>query len=298
MKTRADEFSGLTVAMITPFRNGKVDFDALQEQIEFQIASGTTAISPTGTTGESPTLTHEEQREVISKTVEFSSGRIKVLAGSGSNSTEEALSLSRAAEKSGADALLVIGPYYNKPTQEGMYQHFKAVANATGIPICVYNVPGRTAKAIEVDTILRLAEFKNIAMVKDATGSMDSAARIIANSDLTVLSGDDSLTLPFMALGAKGVVSVVGNFAPLDVVALCDAMNAGDLEKARALHQKLLPLSQGMLSLATNPIPVKRAMQLLGRDSGEMRLPLTELDATGTERLRAALINYGLTLVK
>ena len=294
MKTRADDFSGLTVAMITPFKEGKIDFDALQEQVEFQVAAGTTAVSPTGTTGESPTLTHEEQHEVIKKTVEFAAGRVKVLAGTGSNSTAEALSLSKYAESVGADALLVIGPYYNKPTQEGFYQHFKAIAQAVGVPICVYNVPGRTGKAIDADTIIRLAEFKNIAMVKDATGSMDSASRIIAATDLTVLSGDDSLTLPFMALGARGVVSVVGNFAPKDVVALCAAMNAGNLDEARALHKKLLPLSVGMLSLATNPIPVKKAMRLLGRDSGEMRLPMTELESAPTEKLRRLLVDYGL----
>ena len=294
MKTRADDYSGLTVAMITPFKEGKIDFDALQEQVEFQVAAGTTAVSPTGTTGESPTLTHEEQHEVIKKTVEFAAGRVKVLAGTGSNSTAEALSLSKYAESVGADALLVIGPYYNKPTQEGFYQHFKAIAQAVGVPICVYNVPGRTGKAIDADTIIRLAEFDNIAMVKDATGSMDSASRIIAATDLTVLSGDDSLTLPFMSLGARGVVSVVGNFVPKDVVALCAAMNAGALDEARVLHKKLLPLSCGMLSLATNPIPVKKAMQLLGRDSGEMRLPMTKLEAAPTEKLRRLLVDYGL----
>ncbi len=294
MKTRADDFSGLTVAMITPFKEGKIDFDVLQEQVEFQVAAGTTAVSPTGTTGESPTLTHEEQHEVIKKTVEFAAGRVKVLAGTGSNSTDEALSLSKYAESVGVDALLVIGPYYNKPTQEGFYQHFKAVARSVGVPICVYNVPGRTGKAIDAETIIRLSEFDNIAMVKDATGSMDSASRVIAATDLTVLSGDDSLTLPFMALGARGVVSVVGNFAPKDVVALCSAMNSGALDEARALHKKLLPLSQGMLSLATNPIPVKKAMQLLGRDSGEMRLPMTELESEPTEKLRQLLADYGL----
>ena len=294
MKTRADEFSGLTVAMITPFKNGKVDFDVLPEQVEFQVAAGTTAISPTGTTGESPTLTHEEQHEVIKKMVEFSAGRVKVLAGSGSNSTAEALSLSRYAESVGADALLVIGPYYNKPTQEGMYQHFKAVAEAVDIPVCVYNVPGRTSKAIDAETIIRLAEIKNIALVKDATGTMENASRVIAATDLTVLSGDDSLTLPFMALGARGVVSVAGNFAPRDIVALCKAMNAGNLDEARALHKKLLPLSHGMLSLSTNPIPVKKAMQLLDRDSGELRLPMTELEPALTEKLRKLLVDYGL----
>ncbi|MBQ1864401.1 MAG: 4-hydroxy-tetrahydrodipicolinate synthase, partial [Thermoguttaceae bacterium] len=206
----------------------------------------------------------------------------------------EALALTKYAEQAGADAALVIGPYYNKPTQEGMYRHFKLVAESVGIPICVYNVPGRTAKGIDAETIIRLSEIKNIAMVKDATGSMDGASRILAETDLTVLSGDDSLTLPFMSLGARGVVSVVGNFAPQDVIALCAAMNSGNLADARKYHEKLLPLSRGMLSLATNPIPVKRAMQLLGRDSGEMRLPMTELEPGATAKVRELLVEYGL----
>ncbi len=294
MKTRAEDFSGLTVAMITPFKDGKIDFDVLEQQVEYLIGAGVTVLSPTGTTGESPTLTHEEQHEVIRKTVEFAKGRVKVLAGTGSNSTEEALSLTRYAEAAGADGALVIVPYYNKPTQEGMYLHFKKVAESTGLQICVYNVPGRTGKAIEPETIVRLAEIKNITMVKEASGSMDAASKIIASTDLTVLSGDDSLTLPFMSLGAKGVVSVVGNFAPADIVALCNAMNSGDLETARKIHYRLLPLCRDMLSLATNPIPVKKAMQLLGRDSGEMRLPMTELEPDLTKRLRASLVEYGL----
>ena len=294
MKTRAEDFAGLTVAMTTPFKNGKIDFDALAKQVEFLVGAGATALSPTGTTGESPTLTHEEQHEVIRKTVEFFAGRAKVLAGTGSNNTEEALSLTRYAAEVGADAALVITPYYNKPTQEGMYLHFRKIAESVDLPICVYNVPGRTGKAIEPETIIRLAEFKNIAMVKEASGSMDAASKIVAATDLTILSGDDSLTLPFMSLGAKGVVSVVGNFAPHDLVALCAAMNQGNLEEARRLHYRLLPLCRDMLSLATNPIPVKKAMQLLGRDTGELRLPMTELEPALTERLRRSLVDYGL----
>lgn len=294
MKTRAEEFAGLTVAAITPFKNDKIDFDALERQVEFQIEAGTTAFAPTGTTGESPTLTHEEQREVIAASVKFAAGRIKILAGTGSNCTAEALDLTKFAEKAGADGALVVGPYYNKPTQEGMYLHFKAVAEAVDIPICVYNIPGRTAKAIESETILRLAEIPNIAMVKEATGSMDSASRIVAATDLTVLSGDDSLTLPFMSVGARGVVSVVGNFAPREVSALCAAVDAGNLELARELHLKLFPLCRDMLSLATNPIPVKKAMELLGRDSGEIRLPMTPLDAERTESLKKTLAAFGV----
>ena len=261
MKTRAEDFAGLTVAMTTPFKNGKIDFDALAKQVEFLVGAGATALSPTGTTGESPTLTHEEQHEVIRKTVEFVAGRAKVLAGTGSNNTEEALSLTRYAAEVGADAALVITPYYNKPTQEGMYLHFRKIAESVDLPICVYNVPGRTGKAIEPETIIRLAEFKNIAMVKEASGSMDAASKIVAATDLTILSGDDSLTLPFMS---------------------------------RRLHYRLLPLCRDTLSLATNPIPVKKAMQLLGRDTGELRLPMTELEPALTERLRRSLVDYGL----
>ncbi|MGI6401809.1 MAG: 4-hydroxy-tetrahydrodipicolinate synthase [Thermoguttaceae bacterium] len=294
MKTRAEEFAGLTVAMITPFKNGKIDFDTLQEQVEFLIEGGVSVLAPTGTTGESPTLTHEEQHEVIRKVVEFANGRVKVLAGTGSNNTEEALSLTRYAESVGADAALVITPYYNKPTQEGLYQHFKAIAEAVDIGICVYNVPGRTGRAIDPETVIRLANIRNITMVKEASGSMDGASKIIAATDLTVLSGDDSLTLPFMSLGAKGVVSVVGNFAPKELAALCAAMNRGDVEEARKIHYRIFPLCRDMLSLATNPIPVKKAMQLLGRDSGELRLPMTELDPALTERLQLSLTAFGL----
>ncbi|MBR4834239.1 MAG: 4-hydroxy-tetrahydrodipicolinate synthase [Thermoguttaceae bacterium] len=294
MRTRAEEFAGLTVAMITPFKNGEVDFDALQEQVEFQVAAGTTAIAPTGTTGESPTLTHDEQKRVIEATVKFAAGRIKVMAGTGSNCTDEALELTRFAENAGADAALVVGPYYNKPMQEGMYWHFKKVAESVSLPICIYNIPGRTAKGIETETILRLAEIKNVAMVKEATGSMDSASKLVAATDLTILSGDDSLTLPFMSIGARGVVSVVGNFAPKDVSALCAAVDAGNLEEARRRHLKLFPLCRDMLSLATNPIPVKAAMKALGRDSGEMRLPMTPLDAASEAALRKTLVEYGV----
>ena len=294
MKTRAEEFSGLTVAMITPFKDGKLDFARLEEHVDRLIESGARVLSPAGTTGEAPTLTHSEQRELIASVVKFARGRAKVLAGTGSNNTVEALELTRFAETAGADGALLISPYYNKPTQEGIYQHFAKIATSVGIPICLYNVPGRTAKGIEPETIFRLAEIPNITMVKEASGSMDAASRIISETDLTVLSGDDSLTLPFMSLGARGVVSVVGNFATAEIVALCDAMNEGRLDDARRLHYKMLPLCREALSLATNPIPVKRAMQLLGRDSGEMRLPMTELEPALTERLRRSLITAGL----
>ncbi len=294
MTTRCAQFAGMSVAMTTPLKDNKIDFDRLAEQVEFQVEAGTTALVPVGTTGESPTLSHDEHREVIRAVVKAAAGRIKVMAGTGSNSTVEAIELTRFAEEAGADAALLVGPYYNKPMQEGFYQHFKAVANSVGIPLCIYNIPGRTGKAIEADTIIRLAEIENIGMVKEATGSMDNASKIIAATDLTVLSGDDSLTLPFMSIGAEGAVSVIGNFIPREANALCAAMLKGDLEKARALHRRLFPLCRDMLSLATNPIPVKAALHLLGRDTGELRLPLTPLDDASMAKLIQSLSEFGL----
>ena len=214
MARKGSDFAGLSVAMTTPFKNGKIDSELLRKQVEFQVNGGTKCLCPVGTTGESPTLSHEEHERVISEVVQAASGRIKVMAGTGSNSTSEALRLTKWAEKEGADAALMVAPYYNKPTQEGFYEHYKAVSENVGIPLCVYNIPGRTAKNIEPDTIIRLAELDNITMVKEATGSMDQASQILTMTDLTVLSGDDSLTLPLMALNGEGVISVVGNINP------------------------------------------------------------------------------------
>lgn len=294
MSTKGEAFAGVSVALTTPFRDGAVDFDALRDQVEFQIAAGTHCLCPVGTTGESPTLNHDEHERVIAAVIEFASGRIKVMPGTGSNSTTEALRLTRFAEKHGADAALVVAPYYNRPTQEGMYQHFKALAEAVGIPICVYNIPGRTGRNIEPETIARMAELPNIALVKEATGSMDQASAIMASSNLTVLSGDDSLTLPLLAIGARGVISVVGNIVPRDMLALVAAFYKGDYAGALAWHRKLFPLCRDMLSLATNPIPVKAAMRLLSRDTGELRMPMTPLDAASEAHLRATLGRYGL----
>jgi 4-hydroxy-tetrahydrodipicolinate synthase len=294
MATRSEDFAGLTVAMITPFREGQVDIEAHQRNIEFQIAAGTTCLCPVGTTGESPTLSHPEHERVIAATVEAAAGRIKVMAGTGSNSTEEALRLTRWAAKIGADAALIVAPYYNKPTQEGFYQHYRALAQAVDIPICVYNIPGRTGKNIEPETIIRLAELPGITMVKEATGSMDQASQILAQTDLTLLSGDDSLTLPLMSLGARGIVSVVGNIVPQDMIDLVRACDAGNVEEARRRHYKLFPLCRDMLGLATNPIPIKAAMQMLGRDTGELRMPLTPLTPREEEKLRKTLADYGL----
>lgn len=294
MPTRSESFAGLSVALVTPLRQGKVDFDALQKQVEFQVQAGTTCVCPVGTTGESPTLSHEEHERVISAVVEAAAGRIKVMPGTGSNSTEEALRLTRWAAKAGADAVLVVGPYYNKPMQEGFYQHFKALADAVEIPICIYNIPGRTGKNIEPETIIRLAEIPNITMVKEATGSMDQASQVLCSTDLTVLSGDDSLTLPLMAIGGRGVISVVGNIVPSDMIQLCKAFDSGDMAQALHWHKRLFPLCRDMLGLATNPIPIKAAMKLLGRDTGELRMPMTPLSAELEARLRTTLAAYGV----
>jgi 4-hydroxy-tetrahydrodipicolinate synthase len=292
--TRSEDFAGLSVAMITPFLDGQVDIEALQRHVEFQIEAGTTSVCPVGTTGECPTLSHPEHERVISAVVEAAAGRIKVMAGTGSNSTDEALRLTRWAAKAGADAALIIAPYYNKPTQEGFFQHFKTLAQAVDIPICVYNIPGRTGKNIEPDTIARMAELPNITMVKESTGSLDQASQIINSTDLTVLSGDDSLTLPLLSVGARGVVSVVGNIVPKDMIAMIRAFESGDTAEARRWHHKLFPLCRDMLGLSTNPIPIKAAMQMLGRDTGDLRMPMTRLNPAEEVKLRTTLVKYGL----
>jgi 4-hydroxy-tetrahydrodipicolinate synthase len=294
MTTRAESFAGLSVALITPFRDGPVDYQAMRAQVEFQIQAGTRCLCPVGTTGESPTLTHEEHERVIAEVIQMAAGRALVMPGTGSNSTHEALRLTRWAAKEKADAALVVAPYYNKPTQEGFYQHYKALAEAVDIPICIYNIPGRTGKNIEPDTIIRLAELKNIAMVKEATGSLDQASQITTATDLTVLSGDDSLTLPIMSVGGRGVISVVGNIVPQQMIAMIAAFDAGRLAEAFSWHKRLFPLCREMLSLATNPIPIKAAMKMLGRDTGELRLPLTPLSADQEAKLRRLLVGYGL----
>jgi 4-hydroxy-tetrahydrodipicolinate synthase len=294
MKTKGEAFAGLSVAMVTPFSGGEVDYGKFREQIEFQIAAGTDCLVPVGTTGESPTLSHEEQDRVIAFVVETVAGRAKVMPGTGSNSTAEALHLTKFAEKAGADAALQVAPYYNKPTQQGFYEHFKRLAEETSLPQCIYNIPGRTGRNIEPETIIRLAELENIALVKEATGSLDQASQIITSTNLTVLSGDDSLTLPLMAIGGRGVISVVGNIVPKDMQSLIAAMNNGDLADAQRWHRRLFPLCRDMLGLATNPIPIKAAMKLLGRDPGELRLPMTPLEDAGMTRLKKSLSEYGL----
>lgn len=294
MSRKGSEFAGVWVAIVTPFKDGNVDYDRLKEQVDFQIAAGVTGLCPVGTTGESPTLSHEEHERVISSVIETAAGRVKVMPGTGSNSTSEALRLTKWAAKEGADAALMVAPYYNKPTQSGFYEHFKAVAEAVDVPICVYNIPGRAAKNIEPETIAKLSELKNIALVKDATGSLDQTSQVLERTDLTVLSGDDSLTIPMMSIGGEGVISVVGNILPHDMVAMVKAMAAGDLAEARERHFKLFGLCREMLGLSTNPIPIKAAMKMLGRDTGELRLPMTPLAPSEEAQLRSTLTKYGL----
>ena len=291
---KGSDFAGMSVAIITPFQDGEVDYDRLREQVEFQIAAGTTCLVPTGTTGESPTLSHDEHDRVITEVIQSVAGRAKVMAGTGSNSTAEALRLTRRAAREGADATLQVAPYYNKPTQEGFYQHFKAIAEDVEIPVCVYNIPGRTGKEIEVSTIQRLAEIPGITMVKEATGKLDQCSAIVGTTDLTVLSGDDSLTLPMMSVGAEGVISVVGNLVPSPMIELVQAAAAGDFETARKLHHRLFALCSNMLGIATNPIPIKAAMQMVGRDTGELRLPMTPLEESQARQLRETLFAFGI----
>ena len=291
---KGSDFSGLSVAITTPFKDGEVDFDRLHQQIEFQIDAGTACIVPAGTTGESPTLSHDEHDRVITEVIQCVAGRAKVMAGTGSNSTAEALRLTKRAAAEGADATLQVAPYYNKPTQEGFYQHFKAIAEDVDIPVCVYNIPGRTGKEIDVETIQRLSQLPGITMVKEATGKLDQCSAIIGTTDLTVLCGDDSLTLPMMSVGAEGVISVVGNLVPRVMIELVNAAAAGDYRTARTVHHRLFALCSNMLGLSTNPIPVKAAMQMVGRDSGELRLPMTPLDDASMDKLRETLFAFGL----
>jgi 4-hydroxy-tetrahydrodipicolinate synthase len=294
-RTKGEQFAGVTVALVTPFKNGEVDYDGLRRLVEWHVEQGTDCLSPCGTTGEAPTLDHEEHERVVAAVVEYAGRRLKVMAGTGSNSTREAIRLTKAAKRSGADGALMVGPYYNKPTQEGYYRHFAAVAEAVDIPIVLYNIPGRTASSMTPETIARLAEIPQIVGLKEATGSMDQASHVASLCDLTILSGDDSMTLPLMSVGGRGVVSVVGNLVPHDLKALVSAYDAGRTDEALKWHRKLFALSRDLLSVATNPIPLKAAMKVLGRGNGEMRLPMCPLDAAGEARIAQTLKAYGLS---
>src|SRR5437016_12154700 len=294
MSTKGEQFAGVTVALVTPFRDGEVDFDDLRRLVDWHVQQGTDCLSPVGTTGESPTLDHDEHERVMAAVVERAAKRIKVLPGTGSNSTREAIRLTRFAQRAGANGALMVGPYYNKPTQEGYYRHFATVAEAVDLPIILYNIPGRTGSNILPETIARLAELPNIVGIKEATGSLDQASQIAASTSLTILSGDDSLTLPILSIGGRGVVSVVGNIVPRDLKALVRAFDAGRVREAQEWHRKLFPLCRDLLGVATNPIPIKTAMKLVGRGSGELRLPMCALDAAGEAKIRQTLVDYGL----
>jgi 4-hydroxy-tetrahydrodipicolinate synthase len=288
-------FSGSIVAMVTPFKDGGVDWESLEGLVEFHIKNGTHGIVPCGTTGESATLSHQEHDDVIKAVIKAVKKRVPVIAGTGSNATEEAVRLTREAEKSGADGALLISPYYNRPTQEGIYQHYKKIAASVGIPLIVYNIPGRTGSKIEPETLARLSEIKNVAGVKEATGSVDQAIDVIrlAKPGFAVLSGEDSLTFSLMALGGKGVISTVANIVPKEMAELTQACLKGDWEKGREVQLKLVPLIRAVF-IETNPIPIKTALSLMGKCRGDLRLPLTPMAEGNLKKLKETMNGYGL----
>ena len=289
---------GAFTALVTPFRDGQVDYVRLSANVAFQIAGGIDGLVPVGTTGESPTLSHREHRQVIEHVVgnasSISDGKCQVIAGTGSNCTDEALELTKHAKSVGANAALIVNPYYNKPTQEGLYRHFMTIAQAVDLPIVLYNIPGRTGITMSPQTVARLRKASpNFVAIKEATGSLDIASEIASLSDITILSGDDSLTLPLMSIGGKGVISVLSNLIPDRVKALTDAGLTGKWDVARKLHIELFPLFKGMF-VETNPIPIKAAMAMLGRDTGELRLPLCEPSQASLASIRELLVNSKL----
>lgn len=291
-------FAGSNVAIVTPFTDDQssVDYDVLKELIEWHIESGTDGIVPAGCTGEAATLSHDEQREVIKFTIETVAGRCKVIAGTGSNNTAEALELTKYAKQVGADGALVITPYYNKPTPEGLYRHYTRIADEADIPVMLYNVPGRTGVKIEPATVARMAkDSKNIVCIKEACGSVNQVSDILALCDIEVVSGDDSLTLPMMSVGGAGVVSVIANLLPAEMKALTVASAAGDYDKAREIHYKLLPVMRAMF-IETNPICIKAAMKMAGKGNGMTRMPLCGMDPANETKLRTILSENGVDL--
>jgi len=289
-------FTGSCVALVTPFKNGKVDYETLKKLVEFHLKNGTSALVPCGTTGESTTLTYEEHEEVVRFVVEVTKKRIPVIAGAGSNSTQETIDLTRSAKKDGADAVLLVVPYYNKPTQKGLYEHFRKVAEEVNIPIILYNIPGRTGVNMLPETVAKLAkDCKNIVGIKEASGNLDQVSEIVGTcpKDFTVLSGDDALTLPMLALGGKGIISVIANLVPQDMAEMCNAWFKGQAERAKQLHHKMFPLIKALF-IETNPIPIKTAMGLVGLCSPELRLPLTSMEEKNLEKLKKAMRDYGL----
>ena len=288
-------FQGSMVALVTPFKDGRVEEVKLRELVEFQIKNGTDVLIPCGTTGESPTLNHDEHKRVIELTVEGVKRRVPVVAGTGSNSTAEAIDLTRYAKKVGADGALVVLPYYNKPTQQGLIAHCRAIADAVDLPLILYNIPGRTGINMLPETLAVLADHPNIVGMKEATGNLEQMTQdiILCGDKLSFLSGDDTLTLPLMAVGGRGVISVVANIVPRDVADLTRAFLGGDWKRAREIHLKLFPLCQAMF-YETNPIPVKTAMALMGMIGGELRMPLCPMSEANLNKLKAAMRAYGL----
>ncbi len=290
-------FRGAYTAIVTPFRDGVIDEEPFRALVRAQVDGGADGIVPCGTTGESATLSHEEHHRVIEIAIQEAAGRVPVIAGTGSNSTSETIELTRHAALAGADAALLITPYYNKPNQEGLYQHFKAVAEAVDLPLIVYNVPGRTAVNMLPETTARLSEIKNIVGIKDATGDLEQVSETIrlCRDDFNLLSGDDACTLPILAVGGHGVISVVSNIVPGDVARMCSSFMEGDIDGARSLHYKLLPLARSMF-IDTSPAPVKTALSITtdGQVSSELRAPLTGLSDVNRGRLEAALREYGV----
>lgn len=284
---------GVYTALVTPFCNGSVDWKAFEALLEAQVAGKVAGVVPVGTTGESPTLSTEEHIEVIARTVEIINGRCQVIAGSGANSTEEAIHLTREAKAAGADATLQVTPYYNKPTQEGIYRHFSTVAEKTGLPVVLYNVPGRAGVPIATETIARLSKNPLMVAVKEAGGSVDRVSEILDQCDITVLSGDDSLTLPMISVGAKGIISVASNLIPGELSAMVEAALNGDFASARTAHRKYYPLFRNLF-IESNPIPVKAAMGMTGAITPEYRLPLCEMSAAHAEVLKKTLLDCGI----
>lgn len=288
-------FRGAMVAIVTPFKNDQVDEKALRELIEFQIANGTDGIVPCGTTGESATLTHEEHDRVIEITIDAVKKRVPVIAGTGSNNTAEALRLTKHAYEAGADGALIVCPYYNRPTQEGLYQHFKTIAESVPIPIIPYNIPGRTGVNLMPEMVAKLATIKNIVGIKEASGSIKQMSDVInlCGNDFSVLSGDDLFTLPLLAIGGTGIISVISNVAPADMAGLVDAFAVGDMMRAKALHHKMSALIDALF-IEVNPIPVKAALSLMGKIEYEYRLPLCKMAEANFEKLKKVMVNYGL----
>ncbi len=291
------KYQGLYTAIITPFKNNEVDYDALKSLVEAQVAAGVDGIVPVGTTGESPTLSHHEHMEVIRRTIEFAAGRCQVIAGTGSNSTTEAIEMTREAAAMGADGTLQVCPYYNKPSQEGLYRHFRAIAESTDLPVLLYSIPGRSVIEISVDTVARLAaDCPTIVAIKEAGGSVERVNQLVQAlpADFSVLSGDDGLTVPFISCGAVGLVSVTSNVAPAEMKELVTAALSGDGKRALALQKKYYPLMKGLMSLDTNPVPIKAALALRGDISWEIRMPLVPLAAEKHEKLRSLLQQFCL----